>query len=204
MTNTKIILASASPRRHELLLSVGLPHEILVTDADETPRGKRDASQTAAEYFATEASKTKAEAALSALQSRLDGGERLIVVASDTVVSPDGEKIFGKPASDENACSMLRTLSGGAHYVVGGITVTDGKKTVTRRVTTEVHFKSLTDEEISAYVATGECRDKAGAYGIQALDGRFVTHIVGDYPNVVGISVFALWDILSGEFGFNQ
>ncbi len=201
MENVKIILASASPRRHEILNSIGIPHEVFVTGAEENPAGKNSPSETYAEYFAGQASKLKAEAALDALKSRLDGGERLVIVASDTVVSPDGEVIFGKPTSRDHAKEMLKALSGGAHYVVGGITVTDGEKTVTKSVTTEVYFKSLTDEEIKSYVATGECDDKAGAYGIQALGGRFVSKIVGDYQNVVGISAFVLWEILSEEFG---
>lgn len=202
MTNKiKIILASASPRRHELLLAAGLPHEILVTDAEENPAGAPREDESFAEWFALEASRLKGKAALE-LTSSVEG-VRTFVVSADTVVSHDKSAVFGKPRSKSDAVSMMRLLSGGEHYVVGGITVAEAGKdrSVSRAVVTRVRFKELTEDEIDAYVSTDEPYDKAGGYGIQGIASLFVTSVDGDYPNVVGISVAALADILINEFG---
>jgi len=203
MENIRFILASASPRRHELLSSVGIPHEVLVTDADENPAGMPEKDETYAEYFAREASRLKCEAAISALRGKTD--VKTVVIAADTVVSPDGSVIFGKPKSAAHAAEMLRTLSGSTHAVSGGITVAviDGEdvRTVSRALSTYVTFKELTDNEIDAYVASDEPDGKAGAYAIQGLGGAFVTEIKGDYPNVVGISVYETLRILGEDFG---
>jgi septum formation protein len=199
--NIKIILASASPRRHELLLAAGLPHEILVTDAEENPAGAPSEGVSYAEWFAAEASKLKGKAALEKITP--EEGVRVFVVSADTIVSPDKKAVFGKPASREDAVATMSLLSGRVHYVVGGITVAEaGKdKSVSRAVVTEVRFKSLTDGEISAYVDTAEPYDKAGSYGIQGIASMFVESVTGDYPNVVGISVASLCDILTKDFG---
>lgn len=199
--NIKIILASASPRRHELLMAAGLPHEILVTDADENPAGAPSEGISYAEWFAAEASKLKGKAALEKVAS--EDGIRTFVVSADTIVSHDKNAVFGKPKSREDAASMIRLLSGDSHYVIGGITVAEAGtgKSVSRAVVTEVKFKKLTEGEISAYVDTAEPYDKAGSYGIQGIASLFVESIVGDYPNVVGISVCALADILTKDFG---
>ncbi len=201
--NIKFILASASPRRHELLCSVGIPHEILVTDADENPVGDAVADESYAEFFAREASRLKCEAAVRTIKGKTDG--ITVIIAADTVVSPDGNVIFGKPKSADDAKAMLSTLSGREHAVVGGITVAliDGEsvKTVSRSVSTAVTFKTLTESEISAYVASDEPDGKAGAYAIQGLGAVFVKEIRGDYPNVVGLSVYETCRILSDEFG---
>ena len=203
--NIRFVLASASPRRHELLCSVGIAHDILVTDADENPSGVPEAGETYAEYFAREASRLKCEAALNALGVGVD--RKTVVIAADTVVSPDGEVIFGKPKNAEGAAEMLRALSGREHSVVGGITVSviDGEsvKTVSRSVTTMVTFKSLTEHEITSYVESGEPDGKAGAYAIQGLGAVFVKSLRGDYPNVVGLSVYETCRILSEEFGLD-
>ena len=199
--NIKIILASASPRRHELLLAAGLPHEILVTDADENPKGEPTFGESYAEWFAAEASKMKGKAALHAVTP--EEGARTFIVSADTIVSPDKKAVFGKPASREDAAATMELLSGRVHYVVGGITVAEvgENKSVSRAVVTEVRFKSLTEDEISAYVDTAEPYDKAGSYGIQGIASMFVESIIGDYPNVVGISVATLCDILTKDFG---
>lgn len=201
--NIRFILASASPRRHELLSSVGIPHEILVTDADENPTGSPRDGESYAEFFAREASRLKCEAALDALSGENCG--KTVVIAADTVVSPDGNVIFGKPKSADDARYMLRVLSGCEHRVVGGITIAylDGEnvKTVSCSVSTAVTFKKLTDGEISAYIESGEPDGKAGAYAIQGLGAVFVTTITGDYPNVVGLSVSETCRILADEFG---
>ena len=197
----KIILASASPRRHELLLAAGLPHEILVTDAEENPEGFPAEGVSYAEWFAAETSKLKGKAALE--KTLPEEGVRTFVVSADTVVSHDKRSVFGKPKSKEDAASMMHLLSGIEHYVVGGITVAEAgtDKSVSRSVVTAVKFKKLTEEEITSYVGTSEPYDKAGGYGIQGIASLFVESIVGDYPNVVDISVSTLADILDKDFG---
>lgn len=194
----RFILASASPRRHELLSSAGIPHEILVTDADENPTGTPGTNETYAEFFAREASRLKCEAAFKALLGKTDG--KTVIIAADTVVSPDGSVIFGKPKSSDHAAEMLRTLSGREHAVSGGITVAlmegDGVKYVSRSISTAVTFKVLSDREIAEYIESGEPDGKAGAYAIQGLGSAFVKEIRGDYPNVVGISLFETFRIL--------
>ena len=204
MTNKcKFILASASPRRHELLCSIGIPHEVFVTDADETPSSSPVDGEMYGAWFAREVSLKKCIAALEAFEySETD--KRIFVISADTVVSPDGVEIYGKPKNYDDAFAMLSTLSGREHYVLGGITVaeilSEGPKYISRSVVTKVRFKSLTPAEINAYIASGEPDGKAGAYAIQGLGGVFVSSIEGDYPNVVGISTHTLCEILEHEF----
>jgi len=184
----RLILASKSPRRDEILTLVGYRHEIIVSDADETiPEG------TAAADAVAMISRRKADAVVSETE-----GER-VVVAADTVVEVDGE-IFGKPKDSADAERMLRTMSGGRHLVHTGITVTDGKSTVTETVTTEVLMRELSDREIYGYIESGEPFDKAGAYGIQGIAGAFVESLSGDYFNVMGLPVCRVSEILA-EFG---
>lgn len=213
--NIKFILASASPRRRDLLNSAGIPHTVFVTDADEAPAGSPAAGGSYAEYYAREASRAKGKAATTLLRedppedlrSLLDGGGKIYVISADTVVSPDGEQVFGKPETAAHAREMLSILSGREHFVIGGITVTEmtacGTRSVSECVSTSVFMKELTEREIGAYIESGEPDGKAGAYAIQGLGGAFVSSVKGDYPNVVGISVFRLIDILSREFGVN-
>lgn len=221
MENTLFVLASASPRRRDLLAGAGVPHTVFVTDADESVSTAPDPALCYAAWFAREVSFIKGEAALEAILDKngkkgakngenrenipeISGREQVFVISADTVVSPDGVKIFGKPKSSDHAREMLRELSGKTHYVFGGITVSqisrDGVKTVSRSVETKVTFKPLSESEITAYIASGEPDGKAGAYAIQGLGSVFVTRIEGDYPNVVGISTSVLFDILSSEF----
>ncbi len=200
----KLILASASPRRHELFLAAGLPHEIFVTDADENPAGAPPRGVPRALWYAMEASRLKCEAAVSALP--YDPSVRTFVIAADTVVSHDGESVFGKPKDSADAARMLRVLSDGEHSVIGGVTVAELSETgagyrVTRGCTTRVKMRSISDGEISAYIATCEHEGKAGAYAVQGLASLFVTEVHGDYPNIVGISVALVEDILRREFG---
>ena len=202
----RFILASASPRRHDLLCSVGVPHEILVTDADETPNGACPEGEMYAAWFAREVSLKKALAAVDAVDVDSDD-ECIFVISGDTVVSPDGERIFGQPSSEQDASEMLSTLSGREHFVLGGLTVSrilgDKVDTASRSVVTKVTFKELSSREIDAYIASGEVWGKAGAYAIQGLGGAFVSSVEGDYPNVVGISVSAIFDILKENFSLN-
>ena len=184
----KIILASKSPRRDEILSLVGYPHEVIVSDADETV-----GDDVSARDAATEISRRKAAAVLG-----ITDGER-VIVAADTVVEADG-KVFGKPKDENDARRMLETMSGGRHFVHTGVTVTDGERTVTECITTKVYMRKLTKRDIDGYIASGEPFDKAGAYGIQGIAGAFVERLEGDYFNVMGLPICRLSEILT-EFG---
>jgi septum formation protein len=173
----KIILASASPRRKELLTTAGVEFEVLVSEADETiPEGTapRDAAMMTAE-----------KKSLAVAENR-DG----IVVGADTIVVID-DKILGKPKDEADAFGMLRLLSGREHEVITGVCITDGEKTEKFAQVSKVRFYDLTDDEITAYVATKEPMDKAGAYGIQGKGCVLVESIEGDYFNIVGLPVAA-------------
>ncbi len=173
-----IILASQSPRRQELLKLITDDFEIKVSNVDETlPDGitPKDAVM----Y-------------LSKIKARVFADSENIVVGADTVVSLDG-KILGKPKDEENAREMLKFLSGKSHSVFTGVTLANSKKTKTFAVETKVKFFELTDDEIDAYIKTGEPFDKAGAYGIQGYGSLLVEKIDGDYFNVVGLPVSTLF-----------
>ena len=175
-----LILASASPRRKELLGLFRIPFEIRVADIDETMAG--------APYDeVARVSRRKAQAV-----PRNDGDT---VIAADTIVVCCG-KILGKPHSIDEAKQMLRLLSGRDHQVMTGVTVLRGELCETFTEVTDIHFRELSEQEIEDYVATGEPMDKAGAYGIQGGAALFVSHLSGDYFNVVGLPVCALTGIL--------
>jgi len=192
--NRPLILASGSPRRREILTDAGIPFTVLVTEADETLPGGLSPEESVKEL-----SLRKAAAAV----RFANAGS--VVLAADTMVAAqkDGtEVILGKPRDREDAKAMLRLLSGGTHRVLTGITLTDGYRTVTDAVSTLVHMREITEEELERYVATGSPLDKAGAYGIQEHAGLFVTGITGDYFNVVGLPLCRVGEILSRDFGF--
>ena len=194
----KIILASASPRRRELLEAAGIPHTVFRMDIDETPDVSRYSGESGLpfpEWYTRECALVKLRAAADLIYKE---EHRPVIVAADTVVSPDGERIFGKPADAADAARMLRELSGTDHTVVGGICVTDGERTLVSSVTTHVRFKELTEREIASYVESGEPFGKAGAYAIQGKASLFVESVSGDYANIVGISVFELRRMLAG------
>ena len=194
----KIILASASPRRRELLEAAGIPHTVFRMDIDETPDVSRYSGESGLpfpEWYTRECALVKLRAAADLIYKE---ERRPVIVAADTVVSPDGERIFGKPADAADAARMLRELSGTDHTVVGGICVTDGERTLVSSVTTHVRFKELTEREIASYVESGEPFGKAGAYAIQGKASLFVESVSGDYANIVGISVFELRRMLAG------
>ncbi len=180
----KIILASASPRRRELLERLGLCFEVRTAPHDETMNPAANPADEVARV-----SRLKAEAVR---PSCADGD---VIIAADTIVVCDG-LIMGKPHSEEAACSMLRRLSGREHQVMTGLSVLCGSKEETTTVTTTLRFRSLSEREISAYVATGEPMDKAGAYAIQGLASMFVTGLDGDYYNVMGLPVCTLVGML--------
>ncbi len=172
----KIILASASPRRRELISLITDDFEIHTADVDETIE-----KGTSPEDAVMLLSLKKAKAVSDLFNGR-------IVIGADTVVVCDA-KILGKPQNRENAKEMLRSLSGRTHQVLTGVTITDGKKTDTFFVSSDVTFLSLTEDEICSYVDSGETDDKAGAYAIQGKGSLFVEKINGDYFNIVGFPV---------------
>ncbi len=170
----KLILASASPRRRDLLASLGLSFEVFATDADESvPIG------TPPRELVGILAERKARAASEKFPDD-------VVIAADTVVSVGGE-ILGKPKDDADARRMLRLLSGGKHTVYTGVTVISDGKVFSDVIASDVFMREIGEGEISAYIATGEPADKAGAYGIQGLGGIFVTRIEGDYWCVTGM-----------------
>lgn len=210
----RIILASSSPRRRELLSQIRLDFEVMVSDVDET------VSSALPQKVVEELSARKAEAVLASLP---DSPEDVLVIGADTVVAMEGQ-ILGKPHSPQEAAQMLGRLSGKTHAVYTGVTLlhrpgsgnfrdgagglcpadgargefqgkpcrdAEGRKTFHER--TDVIFYPLTEEEIAFYVSTGDCMDKAGAYGIQGSFARYVRGVEGDYNNVVGLPVGRLY-----------
>jgi septum formation protein len=187
----KIILASKSPRRKEILETMGVSFEIDVADVDESV----DACLSPVEAVC-EISKRKAEKVAER------HGEDEIVISADTVVVIDG-KIIGKPKDKEDAFCILKNLSGRTHEVYTGFTVCGNGKTKTDFEVTKVHFKELCDDDIRRYIATGEPMDKAGAYGIQQKGNLFVDYIHGDYYNVVGFPISKICVTILELFGIN-
>ena len=184
----RIILASASPRRRELLSEVCNNFEIIVKPTDET----LDAS-VHPERGVEILSIRKGRAVLDSLGE--NEREDAVIISSDTLVEIDG-KPLGKPECEKCAYSMLKELSGRAHNVHTGIALHVGDKVYSGVATTRVYFKNLSDDEIYGYIATNEPMDKAGSYGIQGLGGAFVEKIEGDFDTVVGFSVNLLNKLL--------
>ncbi|HWL40148.1 MAG TPA: Maf family protein [Gemmatimonadaceae bacterium] len=179
MSRLRVVLASRSPRRHALLDLIGIAHEVEPGDIDEKVRG-RENPRKHAERLARE----KAAAAANA-------DPNLIAIGADTIVLIDG-KILGKPANSVDAGTMLSLLSGREHTVVTAIAVARGKKTRSAVEEVSVKFRKLSDDEIDAYIATGEPMDKAGAYGIQGYGATIVERIKGDYFAVMGLPLVRL------------
>lgn len=184
----KIVLASQSPRRKELLGRMGLE---FVTQASKIDESAFDGLE-ARELVAT-LSREKAQW----IARQLDG--ETLVIGADTVVVRDGAAL-GKPKDAEDAVAMLLSLSGRDHQVCTGVTVCRGDRVLTQVEETQVTFRDLTEMEVRQYVSTGEPMDKAGAYGIQGLGGLLVEGIRGDYSNVVGLPVCRLGQMLK-DFG---
>ena len=177
-----LILASASPRRKELLGLFGIPFTIRVADIDETMDENKSPFDEVGRV-----SRAKA------LAVPRNGGE--IVIAADTIVVCEG-KVLGKPRDPEQAKAMLRLLSGRDHQVMTGCTVLTDDKCETFTEVTDLHFRQLGENEIEKYVASGEPMDKAGAYGIQGGAALFCQRMTGDYYNVMGLPVCRLWETL--------
>lgn len=183
LTNgTKIILASASPRRQELLSMIGVDFEVIASNCDEFT------DETEPHKIVQAIAQQKASSVAKSHPGR-------IVLGADTVVAIDG-KILGKPHNAENAKKMLRLLSGKCHSVYTGICLVkaNGEHVLTS-VRTDVYFKKLTDSEIEAYVRTEESFDKAGGYAAQGLGAVFVDKIYGDFFNVIGLPISTVYDM---------
>ena len=189
-----IILASQSPRRHELMKLTGLPFTVRVADIDETMDPALPVQQEV-----TRVSRRKAQA-IAAGAAQLEEIQPItppddIVIAADTIVVIDGREL-GKPRSEEEALGMLRLLSGRTHEVVTVLSVCKGSQLESEAVVTKVTFRTLCEEELRAYVRTGEPMDKAGSYGIQGYGAMFVSRIEGDYFSVMGLPLCPLCRML--------
>ncbi|HVG53992.1 MAG TPA: Maf family protein [Vicinamibacterales bacterium] len=181
----RLVLASASPRRAELLRAAGIDFEVAAANVDETPLP----GETAREHVAR-----LAEAKARAVHAR--DGER-IVLAADTVVVVDSQ-ILGKPVDDADAKRMLSLLSARTHEVLTAVSVFHPGEIVDTRVeVTSVEFTRLSDADIEWYVGTGEPLDKAGAYAVQGLASRFIPRIEGSYSNVVGLPIALVYQMLT-------
>ena len=191
ITSQHIVLASGSPRRQELLRRIGLEaFDVVVPHADERYPAGLSPRDTVAHI-----ARAKAEAA-KALTAPED-----VVITADTMVFLDDERL-GKPRDEADALRMLTALAGRRHTVCTGVTVRQGDKERCFTVSTNVFFRPATEEELRAYVASGEPMDKAGAYGIQGVGALLVERIDGDFFNVMGLPVSALSEALR-EFGID-
>src|ERR1700691_246196 len=185
----KLILASSSPRRAEVLRNAGFVFEIRPADVDET-RQPHEAAEDYVRRVAQAKGRTIAEPARAA-------GERAIVIAADTIVLAEGE-ILGKPKDAADAHRMLRLFGGKTHEVLTALSVINipAAKEALHVEKTRVEFLKLSEEEITSYIQTGEPLDKAGAYGIPGIAGRVVTRNEGCYFNVLGLPLSRLWTTL--------
>ncbi len=190
----RLVLASASARRLQLLSQIGIePDKLLPASVDETPQRKE-----LPRALAMRLAETKAEVA----RHNLDRDPELrgaFILSADTVVSV-GRRILPKPELTDEAAACLRLLSGRAHRVYTALClVTPKGKVRSRVVETRVRFKRLSREEIETYLASGEWEGKAGGYAIQGRAGAFVTRLIGSYPNVVGLPLYETMSLLMGE-----
>lgn len=195
-TNKNIILASQSPRRKELLLQAGFEFKIIPSTVDEVVTSSEP------DKVVMELSSQKALEVYNNNKT-----DNIVVIGADTVVSVNG-KILGKPATRAEAFDMIRSFAGGTHQVYTGVTfVWQEKNEGSIKVhsffeCTNVSCYEMTDEEINAYIETGDCMDKAGAYGIQGPFGVYVKGIEGDYNNVVGLPIARLYHEFEENIGF--
>ncbi len=181
----KIVLASGSPRRAEILRTVGWPFEMMSPEIDETRRTSEDAVT-----YVQRLARSKAETVAQRVSSSL-------IVAADTTVVIN-EEILEKPSDQDDAGRMLRKLSGQWHQVITGVALTGGATSQIQVAyeTTEVKFATMSEDEVNWYASSGEPMDKAGAYAIQGLGARFIERIRGDYFNVMGLPVRLLYEMI--------
>ena len=183
----KLILASGSPRRRELLKMTGLKFDVVTSDADESIP-----DNTTPGIAALILSERQALAV-----ANLEDCKGSVVIGADTIVSLDGKK-FGKPKDEDDAFRMLSELSDRTHTVYTGVSIVNSDLTVNKFVeATEVHFYPLSEKQIRDYIATGEYRDKAGGYAIQGGGAVFISGIIGDYYNVMGLPIGRLMQEMS-------
>ena len=187
-STVRVILASQSPRRRELLNLIGMRHDVRPADIDETVLP--------GEEPAPHAERLARGKALAVAHT----DPHAITIGSDTIVVVD-DAILGKPADEDEARRMLRRLSGREHQVFTAVAVAHGERVVSSVEVVRVRFRDLTDAEIDAYVATGEPLDKAGAYGIQGYGATIVESIEGDYFAVMGLALGRMVRLM-GELGF--
>ena len=187
----RVVLASASPRRKKIFEELGIKFEAIPSSCDE-----RVGEGLSPDERVEAISRLKLE------DVRKKVGDSALIIASDTLVFAGGE-ILGKPKDDTDAFRMLRLLSDSRHYVVSGVSASYGGRTVSASERTEIVFRDITDDEISRYIASGEHRDKAGAYGIQEKGGYFTKGVYGDLNNVVGLPVYRLGVMLKEGFGID-
>ena len=190
----KLILASGSPRRREILSALDIPFTVRTSDADETCRITDPAGRVAA------IASVKCAAVRDAMLSEGTLDDDTMILAADTLVVQDGH-FLGKPADAEDAARMIRALAGTTHIVSSGIAVWYRGRMATASEITEVEFAPMTEEEVAAYVATGEPFGKAGGYAIQGQASRYIVGIRGDYFNVVGLPVHRLLVTVREAFG---
>ena len=195
----RLILASASPRRSELLRAAGYEFEVVAAAVDESIRAGESPAMYVRRLAADKSASAQAGTAKAAPHGLFVGprfsGADPIVLGADTAVVIDGE-ILGKPRDDEDAARFLRRLSGTRHEVLTGLSLRRGTAEVGRVETTVVYFHALQEEDIAWYVARGEGRDKAGAYAIQGLASRFIPRVEGSYSNVVGLPVASVAELM--------
>ena len=181
----RVILASKSPRRREILSMLGVNFEILSADADES------SDITAPEELVRELALRKGRATRELLRERGEWNDDTLIIASDTVVAIHDE-ILGKPADACDAKRMLRELSDTTHRVISGVALLCGEREIADFDSTGVHFSAMSEKDIEWYVASGEPNDKAGAYAVQGLASLWIKGLDGDYFNVVGLPVYKL------------
>lgn len=174
MNSVRVVLASSSPRRRELLAMIGIPHEVMPADIDETYLPGEDPP--------AHAERLAREKALRVSEKVPDA----VVIAADTIVVVDGD-VLGKPRDPDEAATMLRRLSGRSHTVHTAVAVRQASREAFGTESPLVTFRELDDEHIAAYIATGEPMDKAGAYGIQGYGATLVSRVEGDYFAVMGL-----------------
>ena len=191
MGEPRILLASASPRRAELLRQVGIAHAVRPVDVDESVRE----GEAPAAYVLR-----LAEAKAAALWRQLAPDERRPVLAADTTVALEGE-IFGKPGTLAEARAMLGRLSGRTHAVHTAIALLHAQGSAARVSSSTVTFRELTPAEIDWYWHTGEPADKAGGYAVQGRAAAFISHIAGSYSGIMGLPLFETWELLAPVLG---
>jgi septum formation protein len=188
-----LVLASASPRRRELLAQAGFTFEVHPAHVPEEPNHGEDPIA-----YVTRLAREKAQAVFNQLAANPDTAAKLVVLGADTTVTLDNH-ILGKPEDAADAARMLCLLSGRTHRVITGVAVVTADRTEVAAEVTGVTFLTLSDEEITAYVATGEPLDKAGAYAIQGRAARWIPRIEGDYFNVVGLPLALVSTLLESS-----